>query len=176
LRKEKEAQLRDVREALAFLASIDTMHVETASKLLKDKLLKDKLLHHDSSSSSKKRHNGQRPIDHTRRVDWVHHPDPTECGWTFTGSCWDLTEFFENNDRAKLSWCFATGTVKTSLNHPTQGRTQLFAPKVDPETHVSILHNPRAHTGKKRERCQNRNQGDGGRPGEKIETTMSTCA
>jgi hypothetical protein len=167
LRKEKEAQLRDIREALAFLASIDTMHVETASKLLKDKLL-----HNDSSSSSKKRYNGQRPIDYSRRVDWVHYPDPTECGWTFTGS-WDVTEFFENNDGVKLDWYFTTGTVKTSLDHPTQGRTQLFAAKVDPETYVSILHNPRAHTGK---RYQKRNQGDGGRPREKIETSMSTWA
>jgi hypothetical protein len=140
LRKEKEAQLRDIQEALKFLESIDTGHVETASKLLKDKL-------HDSSSS--KRYNGQRPIDYSRRVDWQQYPDPTGFGeWRFTGS-WDVTEFFENNDQVKLDWYYTTGTVKTSLDHPTQGRTQLFAAKVDPQTYLSILRNPRAHTGKR---------------------------
>jgi hypothetical protein len=135
LRKEKEAQLRDVQEALKFLESIDTGHVETASKLLKDKL---------QPSSSSKRYNGQRPIDYSRRVDWQQYPDPTGFGeWRFTGS-WDVTEFFENNDQVKLDWYYTTGTVKTSLDHPTQGRTQLFAAKVDPQTYLSILRNPRA--------------------------------
>jgi hypothetical protein len=140
LRKEKEAQLRDIQEALKFLESIDTGHVETASKLLKDKL---------QPSSSSKRYNGQRPIDYSRRVDWQQYPDPTGFGeWRFTGS-WDVTEFFENNDQVKLDWYYTTGTVKTSLDHPTQGRTQLFAAKVDPQTYLSILRNPRAHTGKR---------------------------
>jgi hypothetical protein len=140
LRKEKEAQLRDIREALQFLASIDTTHVETTSKLLKDKL-----------QSSSKRYNGRRPVDYSRRVDWEDYPDPTEFGWTFTGS-WDVTEFFENIDGVKLDWYFTTGTVKTSLDHPTQGRTQLFAAKVDPKTYLLILVNPRAHTGKRYQR------------------------
>ena len=171
LRKEKEAQLRDIREALIFLASIDTMDVETASKLLKDKLLHN---HNNdsttssSSSNNNRRYNGQRPMDYSRRVDWMDYPDPAEVGWTFTGS-WDVTEFFENSDHVKLDWYYTTGTVKTSLDHPTQGKTQLFADKVDPATYISILHNPRAHTGV---RYQQRNRGQGdNRPRENTETS-----
>jgi hypothetical protein len=94
---------------------------------------------------SQNRYNGLRPVDLSRRVDMQLYPDPTMFGWIFTGSI-GVTEFFEKEE-VKLDWFYTTATVKTSMYHPTQGRTQLFGARVDPETYRKILDNPRIHTG-----------------------------
>jgi hypothetical protein len=41
-----------------------------------------------------------------------------------------------------------SGTVKTSMNHPTQGPTQMFRRDMPVEDFVRVLENPRAHTGR----------------------------
>ena len=106
------------------------------------------------------RYNGMRPSDLSRRVDMQLYPDPTLFGWIFTGSD-GVTEFFEicydNNEVIKLDWYFTTGTIKTSMNHPVQGHTQLFGARVDPEMYRAILQNPRVHTGQRYQQRHHRN-------------------
>ena len=43
-------------------------------------------------------------------------------------------------------WC-TTGTVASFLDHPNQGRTQLYRRDVDWSMLVQIMQNPRVHTG-----------------------------
>ena len=82
-------------------------------------------------------------------------PDPTDFGWTFTGSCpGGRVEFFEkhcpiHDGIVKLDFYYTTGTVKTVLDHPKQGVTQLFAQgkSLSPDLYRLILQNPRQHTG-----------------------------
>ena len=108
------------------------------------------------------RYNGMRPTDLSRRVDVQLYPDPTLFGWIFTGSH-GVTEFFEisnhqtSDEIIKLDWYYTTGTIKTSMNHPVQGYTQLFAARVDPDTYRAILQDPRAHTGQRYRQRRHRN-------------------
>ena len=47
----------------------------------------------------------------------------------------------------KLDWYYTTATLKTSMDHPRQGKTQMFAKVgVTPELYVQVLENPRVHT------------------------------
>lgn len=39
------------------------------------------------------------------------------------------------------------GTVKTSMDHPSQGKTQMFRRGLDEAQFESVCNNPRAHTG-----------------------------
>lgn len=118
--------------------------------------------HQQRYNHQKQRYNGVRPSPELllHRVPWDAYPDPTHFGWKFTGSS-GVAEFFEitdyyhhdadNDDGStvvvKLDWYFTTATVKTSLHHPRQGRTQLFGNRVDPVMYRNILTNPRQHTG-----------------------------
>jgi hypothetical protein len=173
LRLDYERQLKDIRTALQCLNELDTTTVVESSKQLRDKI---HVGHHDESfqqsipsdmtqatatnststtfgsnnSVQQQRYNGLRPTDLSRRVDIQLYPDPTVYGWTFTGSS-GVTEFFEKQD-IKLDWYYTTATVKTSLDHPVQGKTQLFASRVNPEVYRAILENPRIHTGKRYQR------------------------
>jgi hypothetical protein len=144
IRRDQEELLKEIRAALQYLLSMDMAQAELSSKELQDRL---RVL--------SQRYNGLRPVDVSRRVDWVRYPDATELGWIFTGS-WDVAEFFEK-DGVKLDWYFTTGTVKTAMDHPTQGRTQLFAAKVDPQMYMSILENPRVHTGQRYHKTNQKN-------------------
>ncbi len=40
------------------------------------------------------------------------------------------------------------GTMKTSMDHPVRGPTQLFRRDLSEGEHHSVLNNPRQHTGK----------------------------
>jgi hypothetical protein len=128
-----------------------------------------------------RRYNQQQPAQRfqNRRVNPQLYPSPTQFGWEFTGS-WEAVEFYqkqENNDNSnndhviKLDFYFTTGTIKTSLDHPVQGRTQMFGRKVSPEEYISILMTPRTHTGRRyqttnhRDQQQQRNSRQGGRGG-----------
>lgn len=143
MRAEHEKQLADIRRAVQCLEQLDTSAAEQSSKRLKEKLLHSQ--QQGSSTSTTQRYNGQRPDDLSRRVDINLYPDPTIFGWLFTGSS-GVTEFFEK-DYVKLDWYYTTATIKTSLDHPVQGKSQLFGAHVDPDTYCAILENPRAHTG-----------------------------
>jgi len=96
-----------------------------------------------------------------KRVTFEDYPDPITFGWTFTGS-WEAVEFFERTMSSaepqetlvKLDWYFTTATVKTALDHPVQGKTQLFAKDCNPHQYAQVLTNPRTHTGKRYHRKQ----------------------
>jgi hypothetical protein len=99
------------------------------------------------------RYNDRRPHYHGRRIDALAYPDPTIFGWTFTGSCeGGRAEFFQKDFAehgvVKLDFYYTTGTVKTVLDHPRQGVTQLFAKgsALSPEMYRQILLQPRVHT------------------------------
>jgi hypothetical protein len=47
----------------------------------------------------------------------------------------------------RINVYYTTGTVGTCLNHPKQGKTQLFRRDVDAESLDEIFKNPRTHTG-----------------------------
>ena len=101
----------------------------------------------------------------------LDYPDPVDLGWTFTGS-WESVEFFErvvNETLVKLDWYFTTGTVKTSLDHPTQGRTQLFAKRCDPvfTQKCSRIPEPTPESGTKRGQTARIAPGNSVNPGEK---------
>lgn len=183
-RREFEQRLRVVRQAMEALEALDataTTALHRANKMQYQ--LQHNMRPEPNTSSSdeagtsrstdediaQRRHNGHRPSAEwlSRRVDIRQYPDPTSFGWTFTGS-WEAAEFFERsvvqNDReylVKLDWFFTTATVKTSLDHPSQGKTQLFGKQVAPDEYTNILRNPRVHTGN---RYQQRPKG-GGRGG-----------
>lgn len=100
------------------------------------------------------RYNGRRPNYNGLRVSHRDYPDATQYGWRFTGSCQNgRAEFFEKDFAqdgiVKLDFYYTTGTVKTVLDHPRQGVTQLFAKgdSLSPEMYIAILQNPRHHTG-----------------------------
>jgi hypothetical protein len=174
-REEYEKQLKDIRIAVLCLEALDTTIIVESTKQLRDRLRgggggyppngdvavpmppqNQQDVAGDAVVNSGERYNGMRPRDVSRRVDIQYYPDPTHFGWTFTGSS-GVTEFFEK-DGVKLDWYFTTATIKTSLDHPRQGRTQSFGSRVDPETYRAILENPRAHTGQRYQQRQ------GGKP------------
>ncbi|KAL7545020.1 hypothetical protein ACHAWF_008388 [Thalassiosira exigua] len=107
------------------------------------------------------RYNGRKPNYRGRRVSYRDYPDPEDYGWTFTGSCeGGRAEFFErdfsNHGVVKLDFYYTTGTVKTVLDHPRQGVTQLFAKgdSLSPDMYRAILQNPRHHTGNRYHRTR----------------------
>lgn len=55
---------------------------------------------------------------------------------------------FMNGARARINVWFTTMTVGTYLEHPKQGKTQLFRRRVTEKELKLIFKNPRAHTGK----------------------------
>lgn len=53
----------------------------------------------------------------------------------------------DTTERVRINVYYTTGTVATCINHPKQGRTQLFRRNVSLEQLKEILTNPRVHTG-----------------------------
>ena len=149
MRAADEEQLRQIRAALKSLEEMDTQGAVQSSRALKDQVMAS-----GKQKKERKRDNGQRPTDLSKRLSLSEYPDATEFGWVFTGSSDNAVEFFER-DGVKLDWYFTTGTIKTSLDHPKRGKTQLFGARVTPSTYVEILLNPRAHTNK---RYRNKNE------------------
>ena len=61
-----------------------------------------------------------------------------------------------NGQRINVYW--TTGTVGTCLNHPRQGKTQLFRRKVDVTLLREIFRDPRVHTGSGYHRVEQQDQ------------------
>lgn len=59
-----------------------------------------------------------------------------------------MISFSRKNGKERINYYLTTGTVSTSMNHPTKGKTQLFRKKVDMKILKKIFQNPREHTGK----------------------------
>lgn len=73
--------------------------------------------------------------------------DPVDYGWSHTGgNSTSRVEFYER-DGAKMDYYPSTGTVKTSMDHPTQGHTQMFRRDLDDASVGGVCENPRTHTG-----------------------------
>jgi hypothetical protein len=143
LRKDKEMEYRDVCDALQVIEAMDLVSATEKNKELISQLDNNA---DAQQQQQRQRYNGLRPDDSLleNRVSWSDYPDPTAFEWAFTGSS-RYTEFFEK-DNVKLDWYFTTATMKTSLDHPTQGRTQMFRKNVDPSLYRKILEDPRTHT------------------------------
>ncbi|KAK9807409.1 hypothetical protein WJX73_001632 [Symbiochloris irregularis] len=77
-----------------------------------------------------------------------HQANPSDYGWQYQGSnAQSRVEFYQHpTNGAKLDYYPTTGTVKTSLDHPTQGKTQMFRRDLDDTGYEQVLQNPRAHT------------------------------
>lgn len=77
-----------------------------------------------------------------------HDNNPTDFGWTKTGSNEVSRVEFYSKDNVKMDYYPTTGTVKTSMDHPTQGKTQMFRRDITNNEYVNVLNDPRHHTGK----------------------------
>lgn len=73
--------------------------------------------------------------------------DPVDYGWSHTGGNSTSRVDFYERDGAKMDYYPSTGTVKTSMDHPTQGRTQMFRRDLDNADFGGVCENPRTHTG-----------------------------
>lgn len=68
---------------------------------------------------------------------------------------WDILDATSSNapmasyskDEVRLNFWLTTGTVGSYLDHPTQGKTQLFRRDIDMSQAPEIFDNPRVHTG-----------------------------
>mmetsp|Transcript_15763 Transcript_15763/g.19220 ORF Transcript_15763/g.19220 Transcript_15763/m.19220 type:complete len:221 (+) Transcript_15763:165-827(+) len=107
-------------------------------------------IHHQIRYNNKKTNYSLYP-----RVQYYRYPDPSKYGWTFTGSCDDeKVEFYEQEiyDEAHgsnmfiyLDFYYTNGTVKTVLNHPSNGLVQLFGKgrSLLPDVYIKILQCPK---------------------------------
>lgn len=146
MRKDLEKMYRDVRDALKVLENMDVILIQARDKSMDLKSQLDGNNVQAEVAQLQQRYNGLRPDASAleNRVSLIDYPDPTDFNWIFTGSS-GVTEFFEK-DNAKLDWFFTTATMKTSLEHPTQGKTQMYRKNVNPSLYRKILENPRTHT------------------------------
>jgi len=64
-------------------------------------------------------------------------------------------------DGVRLNFWLSTGTVGSYLEHPRQGKTQLFRREVEMSQAFEIFQNPRIHTGVGYHRKENQNQNTG---------------
>lgn len=151
IRKENEQELRQLQKAMESLEEADVDALATSALAMTNRL----------SEGTGHRYNAQRPEEimqygNTGRLGG--YPDATEYQWFFTGSNpASRVEFFEKTfddcNLVKLDWYYTTATVKTSMEHPRQGKTQMFAKEgVTPDLYVQILKNPRVHTDQRYQR------------------------
>ncbi|BDA50686.1 hypothetical protein COCOBI_16-3620 [Coccomyxa sp. Obi] len=77
-----------------------------------------------------------------------HNVNPADYGWTYQGSnAQSRVEYWQNDQGAKMDYYPTTGTVKTSMEHPYAGKTQMFRRDLSDSQFTEVLNNPRAHTG-----------------------------
>ncbi|KAL4425669.1 hypothetical protein ABPG75_009685 [Micractinium tetrahymenae] len=86
-----------------------------------------------------------------RTLPSVHTTNPADYGWVLQGTderarveYWAWAQ----DPSVKIDYYPTTGTVKTMLDHPSQGRTQMFRRNLSEDGFIRVLLNPRAHTGK----------------------------
>lgn len=58
-----------------------------------------------------------------------------------------VVAFKRRSDGARLNFYYTTGTVGSALDHPRQGKTQLFRRDMTIDQVRELLSNPRVHTG-----------------------------
>lgn len=89
-------------------------------------------------------------------------------------------------DGVRLNFWLSTGTVGSYLEHPRQGKTQLFRREIDMSEARDVFDNPRQHTGKGYHRknsgasgnsnCSGNNNSGRKRKAEAPATYMRTCS
>lgn len=75
-------------------------------------------------------------------------------GWKLEKRQHDISMLIYVRGNAQVNVYTTTMTVATSLNHPVQGKTQLFRRRVSHELLDQILRNPRVHTDKGYQRAR----------------------
>ncbi|KAA6425571.1 MAG: hypothetical protein FRX49_04468 [Trebouxia sp. A1-2] len=90
------------------------------------------------------RYNGQAPHGYN---EGYNNYDPAADGWTHTGSNDKSRVDFYERDNTRMDYYPTTGTVKTSMNHPAQGPTQMFRRGLDADSFGKVCNEPRHHTG-----------------------------
>eukprot|EP00571_Detonula_confervacea_P005441 CAMPEP_0172317656 /NCGR_PEP_ID=MMETSP1058-20130122/32339_1 /TAXON_ID=83371 /ORGANISM="Detonula confervacea, Strain CCMP 353" /LENGTH=171 /DNA_ID=CAMNT_0013032271 /DNA_START=192 /DNA_END=704 /DNA_ORIENTATION=+ len=81
------------------------------------------------------------------------------------------------NDGVRLNFWLSTGTVGSYLDHPRQGKTQLFRRSLSMSEAIGVFDNPRKHTGKGYHTTSESNgQGKKRKAEESPATHMRTCA
>lgn len=76
-----------------------------------------------------------------------HQSKPESHGWTKTGSNDQSRVEYYQRDNVRMDYYPTTGTVKTSMDHPSQGKTQMFRRDLSDSSFEKVLDNPRSHTG-----------------------------
>ncbi|KAJ3326078.1 hypothetical protein HDU76_013031 [Blyttiomyces sp. JEL0837] len=76
-----------------------------------------------------------------------HSTNPSDHGWQYQGSNQQSRVEFYQKGETKMDYYPTTGTVKTSMDHPSQGHTQMFRRDSNEGSFQKVLDNPRAHTG-----------------------------
>jgi hypothetical protein len=155
VRKDDEDRLHYLETVVETLEGLDTETLQEKGQNLQDRLGQD-----ISQDDGPQRYNGTRPTNNHYRVAWEKYPDPTDYGWTFTGSWTNSVEYFIK-DNVTLDFYFTTGSLQTTLEHPSQGKMQLFisGKTVTPELFIQVLLDPVACTA---QRYHNRDRGNGG--------------
>lgn len=77
-----------------------------------------------------------------------HNADPRDYGWEYQGGNAQSRVEYYSRDNVKMDYYPTTGTVKTSMDHPSQGKTQMFRRDLSDGEFSKVLDNPRSHTGK----------------------------
>ena len=71
-----------------------------------------------------------------------------ENGWKKLTCLQPAMSSYTRDPNERINFYLSTGTAGTCLNHPTQGKTQLFRRGLDMATASTLLRNPRQHTGR----------------------------
>ena len=69
-------------------------------------------------------------------------------GWKFVHVYTNPAVVIFRNRETRFNFYYDIKKVKTDMNHPKRGKTELFRTNVDLITLINLFLNPRAHTGK----------------------------
>jgi len=87
-------------------------------------------------------------MDTLEQVRRIAREDYMEIYFNETSKIVSFCPEYDSDDNAvRINVYWTTGTVGTCLDHPRQGKTQLFRRNVDLSTLRLLFQNPRYHTG-----------------------------
>lgn len=76
------------------------------------------------------------------KVRWI----AMEKGWTEIDHQWNIKMVSFSRDGQRINVYYGKGTVGTCLDHPKQGKTQLFRRNVGVDLLTRLFEKPRLHT------------------------------
>lgn len=77
----------------------------------------------------------------------AHDATPADMGWQLIGSNAQSRVEYYTNGNTRMDYYPTTGTIKTAMDHPSQGKTQMFRRDLGESDFARVCENPRAHTG-----------------------------